>query len=434
MMKTTIASLQWFLFIVSNSIIVPIVIASQYGLNSSDSIEFVQRTLFVLAISGLLQVLIGHRYPIMEGPAGVWWGVFSLYASLGLVLFGSQGETLRVLQFALLASGIIGILLSVFGLVNKLARYFTPPVIGTYLILLVAQLSGSFLKGMLGIEGGDNTVKPLVALGSIVIVLLSFWFTSHRIFNRLNIVLSIGIGWGLFALMGLTKPIDVQDELFYIPHLFVFGAPRIEWSMVLTSLFVTFILITNMLASIKVVESVFAQKGERIERNTIKRSGIISGVSQLLGGSFSAVGAVPISGSGGFISTTGIVQRRPFIVASILLLFVSLFTPLTSFISSLPAAVGYAAIFPVFASMISLGMNEFKQAKNEEHALKRAGIPLLAGIGVMFLPPEAFSSLSPILTTLLSNGLVFGTMIALSLEIIHSLRKDKPYSNHKMLK
>ncbi|MBM7703240.1 xanthine/uracil permease [Bacillus iocasae] len=421
-MKTTIASLQWFLFIVSNSIIVPIVIASQYGLNSSDSIEFIQRTLFVLALSGLLQVLVGHRYPIMEGPAGVWWGVFSLYAGLGVVLFGSQGETLQVLQFSLLASGVIGIFMSVFGLVDKLSRYFTPPVIGTYLILLVAQLSGSFLKGMVGIDGTDTNIKPLITVGSLIIVLLSFWVTSHRSLNKLNIIISIGLGWGLFALMGLTEPIHFEDHLFYLPELFVFGTPRVEWSMVITSLFVTFILITNMLASIKVVESVLTQKGEKIEGNTVKRAGIASGVSQLLGGSFSAVGAVPISGSGGFIATTGIVQRLPFIIASVLLLLVSLFTPLTSILSSLPAAVGYAAIFPVFASMLTLGMKEFKQAKDEEDALKRAGIPLLAGIGVMFIPPNSFSNLSPILTTLLSNGLVFGTMIAIGIEVVYSFR------------
>ncbi|MER2258671.1 MAG: purine/pyrimidine permease, partial [Priestia megaterium] len=143
MFRVSIASLQWFLFMISNSMIVPIVIASQFHLNAADSIQFLQRTLFILALSGLLQVFIGHRYPIMEGPAGVWWGVFSLYASLGTVLFGSHSETLRVLQFTLLISGIIAILMSLFGLIDKLAKYFTPTVTGTYLILLVTQLSGS---------------------------------------------------------------------------------------------------------------------------------------------------------------------------------------------------------------------------------------------------------------------------------------------------
>ena len=421
MFRVSIASLQWFLFMISNSMIVPIVIASQFHLNAADSIQFLQRTLFILALSGLLQVFIGHKYPIMEGPAGVWWGVFSLYASLGTVLFGSHSETLRVLQFTLLISGIIAILMSLFGLIDKLAKYFTPTVTGTYLILLVTQLSGSFLKGMFGITETNSAIKLPIALASAAILLLTFYLLSHRTLNKLSIIISIGVGWGVFAMLGLAKPIEFQAQLFYIPKVFVFGAPRVEWNMVVTAFFVTLILITNMLASIRVVESVYKHKGEKIEKDNIKRSGMVSGISQLLGGLFSGVGAVPISGSGGFISATNLYSRVPFIVASCFLLFLSIFTPLTSIMSALPPAVGYAAIFPVFTGMMALGIGEFKHAKQPEKAMKKAGIALLSGIGVMFLPSQAFSTLPPLVTTFLSNGLVLGTIIILALEISESI-------------
>ncbi|TYR80007.1 purine permease [Priestia megaterium] len=431
MIRTSIASLQWFLFMISNSLIVPVVIASQFHLNAADSIEFLQRTLFVLAVSGLLQIFIGHKYPIMEGPAGVWWGVFSLYAGLGTVLFGSDSETLRVLQFTMIASGVIAILMSIFGLIDKLAKYFTPTVTGTYLILLVAQLSGSFLKGMFGITESSPTIKLPIAFTSAAILLLAFYLLGHRTLNKLSIIITIIVGWGLFNFLGLTKPIEFQSTIFYIPELFVFGSPKIEWSMVVTAFFVTLILITNMLASIRVVESVYKRTGEKAERTNVKKAGLVSGLSQLLGGGFSAVGAVPISGSGGFISATGIYQRMPFIIALCLLLFVSIFTPLTSIMSALPPAVGYAAIFPVFASMIALGMSEFNHTAYPNQAMKKAGIPLLAGIGVMFLPSEAFSSLPPLATTFLSNGLVLGTLIILAIEIYDSVRSKEPDTQSK---
>ena len=101
-------------------------------------------------------------------------GIFSLYASLGVVLFGSSNETLKVLQYAFLLSGIICIILSVFGLIDKLVRYFTPTVIGTYLFLLVAQLSGSFLKGMFGLDGQHAEVQADVFILSLIVILLSF--------------------------------------------------------------------------------------------------------------------------------------------------------------------------------------------------------------------------------------------------------------------
>ncbi|MBO9130134.1 purine/pyrimidine permease [Bacillus sp. 165] len=113
-MKMALSSLQW-MFILANCIIVPITIAANYGLNDMETISFIQRTLFVLGIAGILQAWLGHCLPINEGPAGLWWGVFSLYASLGTVLFGSPSETLLVLQFSLMASGVIAILLSLLG-------------------------------------------------------------------------------------------------------------------------------------------------------------------------------------------------------------------------------------------------------------------------------------------------------------------------------
>ena len=113
-MKNLLASLQWMLFILMGSIIIPVAIAGTYGMPSADVITFVSRTLFVLGVAGVLQVLFGHKLPIQEGPAGVWWGVFALYAGIGSMMFGSQTETLRVLEFCFILSGVIFIIMSLF--------------------------------------------------------------------------------------------------------------------------------------------------------------------------------------------------------------------------------------------------------------------------------------------------------------------------------
>src|SRR5699024_2493504 len=175
-LKLIFSSLQWALFILMSSVVVPIAITSSYGLDTASTVEFVQRTLFVLGLAGILQTLFGHRLPVQEDPAGLWWGVFSLYAGLGLVLFGSHTETLRVLQFGFLLSGVIFILLSLFGWIEKLARLFTPTVVGIYLILMVVQLSGSFLQGMFGLNGSSEAVDMKVLLLSILVIVLSYGF------------------------------------------------------------------------------------------------------------------------------------------------------------------------------------------------------------------------------------------------------------------
>lgn len=427
-MKTFLSALQWALFILTGSLIVPISVAASYGLADIEAIAFVQRTLFVLGFAGLLQAIFGHRLPIQEGPAGLWWGIFSLYASLGVVLFGSGDETLRVLQYAFLLSGMICILLSLFGLVEKLVRYFTPTVVGTYLFLLVAQLSGSFLKGMFGLDGEHTKVQGSVFILSLIVILLSFFLMKLPVLGQYSVLCSIIIGWGLFTYFGLSNPVTPVQDIIRFPEIFAFGMPRLEWNMVITVIFITLLLLTNMLASIRVVQHIVSKYDENTPQERFTQAGIVTGINQLLGGLFSAIGPVAISGSAGFIATTNIYKRLPFIIGSCLIIVISLLPKVTSFFAAIPVAVGYAAIYPVFASMIGIAFREYERVENKEQLFRVAGLSIFTGIGVMFIPAQAFSALPPSLASFLSNGLVLGSVMAIVLEIIFSRSKAKEQS------
>lgn len=426
--KLILSALQWAFFILAGSLVAPISIAASYGLEGADALSFVQRTLFVLGLAGILQALFGHRLPIQEGPAGLWWGVLSLYAGLGIILFGSHVETLRVMQYAFLLSGAISIFLSVSGLLEKLVRYFTPTVIGTYLFLLVAQLSSSFLKGMAGLEGTHTTVQGTVLLLSACIVILSLLINKIPYIGQFSILIGMVVGWGVFAIFGLTQPVPPVSKLIEFPSIFVFGIPRIEANMFITVLFVTLLLLTNMLASIRLVQAVLSQQHVPYEQNRFKQAGILSGVNQLLGGFFSAIGPVAISGSAGFIAGTKMGQRLPFLVGSSFIILISLFPGVTAIFTVIPAAVGYAALFPIFSEMLGLAFREFAQVEDKEQLYHIAGFSLFTGIGVMFVPAQAFSSFPPFLASFFSNGLVLGVVMVLIFDSTLSHFKHKELS------
>lgn len=417
-LRKIIASIQWFLYIVSSSIVVPVTVGVLYGLTGQDSIDFVSRTFFVLAITGLLQVAFGHKLPINEGPAGLWWGFFILYAGIGKTLYGSSLETLKVMEFALIISGIIAILMTSLGLVTRLAKLFTPTVIGTYLILLIVQLSGSFLTGMLGVSS-KGSVDLSIMLVAAFTAILSFTLSRSRLLGQFSIIISLGAGWALYLILGLgSSAIAKTAHVFQLPSIFAFGGPRIEPGMLPIIFLITLLLITNMIASIKVVEKVIQPHTETPLNPNSKKAGIMMGISQMLGGLFSTMGTVAISGAAGFIQTNKIYTRSPFVIGSFLVLAASLFSPIMAFFSTLPVAVGYAAILPVYVEILTLGLRELFNNQDAEKAVKKATIPLFAGIGLMFVPLQAFSSLPPIAVTLLSNGLVVGTLLALIGEII----------------
>ena len=81
-MKLGFASLQWFAFILASAIIAPLSLGVAFQLDVAETASLLQRSFFVIGITSILQVLFGHKLPIIEGPAGVWWGVFLIYGSI----------------------------------------------------------------------------------------------------------------------------------------------------------------------------------------------------------------------------------------------------------------------------------------------------------------------------------------------------------------
>jgi xanthine/uracil permease len=414
-MKTSLSAIQWMAFIIAGSIVAPIAIADIYHLNTTETAGMVQRTMFVLGVSGLLQASIGHRMPINEGPAGLWWGVFTIYAGLSTTLFSSEIETLQALEGAMIISGLVFFLLSLFKLIEKLALLFTPVVSGIYLLLLVIQLSGSFLNGMMGLGNGEIQVDLSIALFSIVLVALTFYLSRHRIkwVSQYSILFSLAAGWVLFSLFGLGEGMNsYKGPAFALPEVFAFGAPVFDSGLMVTSVFITFLLITNMLASIRVTGQVLKEKGDFDTEFRYRASGFTAGVNQVLGGIFSAIGSVPISGAAGFIATTGITRLLPFIISSLLIIGASFLPGAMAFFASLPAPVGYSVTFVIFANMIAIAFSEFDRESEKNRTRLVIGISLMAGVGAMFVPGEAFSDVPPALVSILNNGLILGTLTA----------------------
>lgn len=430
-MKTLLSAIQWMAFIIAGSIVAPIAIADLFQLSGLETTGLVQRTMFVLGIASLLQALIGHRMPINEGPAGLWWGVFTIYAGLSTTLFSSSIETLQALEGAMIISGIVFFLLSVFKLIDKLAKLFTPVVSGIYLLLLVIQLSGSFLNGMVGLGGGRSEVSLPTAIFSIFLVGITFYLTGHRIkwISQYAILISLSAGWAVFSILDLGKGYErYNGAAIAIPEIFAFGRPIFDSGLIITSIFITFLLITNMLASIRVTGQILKDKGSDIADFRYRASGFTAGINQLLGGVFSAIGSVPISGAAGFIATTGIRRIQPFILSSLLIVAASMLPHVMSFFAALPAPVGYSVTFVIFVKMIAIAFSEFDRENDKSRIRVVIGTALMAGVGAMFLPGEAFRNVPPVLVSILNNGLILGTVIAVvgdQYTLMHKRRMGK---------
>ncbi|PAY15100.1 purine/pyrimidine permease [Bacillus sp. 7705b] len=429
-MKLVLGALQWTAFMIAAAIVVPVAVAQSFHLDHSDSARLIQSTFFVLGIAAVIQCLKGHRLPINESPAGLWWGVYTIYGGLTGTVFATYGETLRGLQGALLVSAVCFFLLSVFKVIDRLAALFTPVVTGVYLLLLVMQLSQPIIKGLLGIGYLKDSVDGLVFVLALVVVAAAFIMSnSHIVFlKQYSILLALFGGWVLFAATGVAKPIEMPDRLFQLPSLFPFGAPLFNSGLAITSVFITILLIVNMLASMKVVDIAVKKFGKQTDGKRHERpAGFAAAFSHLLSGLSGAIAPVPISGAAGFIETTKMPSKKPFVLGSMLVVFISVIPFFMNAFASLPSPVGFAVNFVVFSAMVGLAFTEFDSYEKSELKRVRAviGISLLTGVGIMFVPESALKDMHPVFISLLSNGLVLGTLAAIAMDQLQLWRRRK---------
>ncbi|BAQ08874.1 purine permeases [Bacillus sp. OxB-1] len=418
-MKQLAGGMQWAIFLIASSIAAPIAIAHIFGMDLTDTSLFIQRTILVLGIAGLLQVLIGHRLPINEGPAGLWWGIFVVYAGMVGVFYNTTTEALQALQSGMLYSGVLFILCAATGLVEKMKRLFTPAITFTYLLLLVLQLSGTFLKGMLGVETMEDRLDLVIVVGSLVVLFITFLTMGNKRpwISKYAVLLSILLGWGIFLLIG-KAPSLVQGPkpVIQLPGVFVFGPPVWDGGVFVTALFITILLIANLLASVRVMEHTLKHSFSIQPSDRVRQGSFISGISHLLAGLFSAIGPVPISGAAGFVGTTRMASRLPFLIGSILVILITFFPSIMSGFAALPAPVAYAVTFAIFTKMVSIAFEELDADPEKKRARKAVAFGLMVGVGMMFVPAASFSDLPAVLAATLSNGLIVGTIVAILIE------------------
>ncbi|WP_019122168.1 purine/pyrimidine permease [Brevibacillus massiliensis] len=412
-MRLALSALQWAMFALAGSVVAPLAIGQAYGMSAQEIGEFVQRTLFVMGIVALMQTWWGHRLPIMEGPAVLWWGVFLLFGTMAPALGQEPRSILPALGLGLIFSGILFGMMSICGWTTVIRRLFTPAVIGTYFLLLVAQMSGPFINGILGTKASPFDWRGAAISIATLVLSLGLARSSKPLLRNYSVLVAIIFGWSLFQLCGLNQQTGgAWDALFTLPGIWSFGWPEWNGGILFTSAIVTVLLLSNMIASMEAVGQVIG----RTDGGNEKRSGLIMGASQALSAIFATVGFVPLSYTAGFIMTTRMKEKLPFLLGNVFLVVISFFPAVTGLFASIPVSVGYASVFLSFVNMLGMGLREIGRGGLGERQVYIVGISLMIGIGCMFLPASFFLAVPPFLSPLISNGLLMGVGTCLLLE------------------
>ncbi len=414
--QTLVYSLQFLAFNLVNVVVVPLLIGTALGLDHYGIATLAQRTIFFTSLVTLIQALFGHRYPILEGPAGTWWGIFIILATMA----PEMGKPLPVLrsdlELGLIAAGLILILFGVSGLVQKALRLFTPVVTGTVMVLLTIQLAGSLVRGALGVTAAHPAIDPAAAVASVVSIgtVIAINLKCRGFVKSIAVFIGIVFGWIVARLLGMAPGVAwVAMPLIQLPELFAWGKPTFDPGVLLVSIISGVLILSNLVAAFIAMERTIERP---IPPQALKRGIIATGFSDIIIGLGATVGVVPFAASSGLISITGVAARLPFIVAAVVMLLMGLFPPVSLFFCSIPVPVGYSVLMAAFCQMIGFGLKDYAQLKLESREIFIIGLSLMVGAGIMNLPGTAFASVPLLLRYILGNGFISGMLICILLE------------------
>src|SRR5579884_1300855 len=419
---TVLAGVQWLFFMFANVVVIPISVGQAFHLPPVAITASLERAFIYTGIACILQGVVGHRLPLMEGPAGLWWGVILSLAASTQAL----GQSLQVLggnlEVGIMLSGGLIIVLGLLGIGWTLRRLFTPIVTSTFYFLLAAQLCLIFFKGMIGLADG-STIQPAIALLSLVlavlVLILSIW--GRGLVSNFALLIGIILGWVAFRLLFPGQiPAPTPADTSALFALFPLGNLAVNAGLIATIVLVGLISLSNTYASLEGVETQF---GMPVSTAQYKRSFVITGLSSIVSGLFGLVPYAPYTSSLGFLRATRLLNRAPFLIGAGLFILLGVVPILGQLFATLPVSVGDAVLFIAYLQLFGAALSTLDGITFSFKTINRLAAPVLLGLSLLALPATVFSTVPAIVRPLLQNGLVMGILLAMVME--HLVRWEK---------
>ncbi len=415
---TLLAGFQWLFFMFANTVVIPISVGGAFQLEQIEIVSAIQRSFIFTGIACLSQGFVGHRLAIMEGQSGLWWGVILSLAATASTMNLELSTVGGSIAVGVIISGVLIAVFGMLGMGELLKRWFTPVVMFVFLLLLANQLITIFLKGMIGLNTGDS-IDVKVACFSFILaaVTILIHVKGKGIISSLNLLIGMVIGWICAVLL---FPTEATETIKTTPFLtwFPWGEPTFEWGIVISVIITGLLNTTNTIATLKGAEDIY---GKKTTAKQYRASFLLTGSLSTFSGMLGLVPYTPYASSLGFLQSTGIRERAPFFVGSLLFIFLGIVPELSAFFSTIPHSVGNTVLFVAYLQLFRSALRNIEGLTFEPKTVYRIALPALVGLSIMSLPITAFAALPGLLQPLLSNGMLVGILVALFMELVYNL-------------
>ena len=399
--------LQWFAVTIPIIVIIGKITAGFHFAAPEDEILYMQKLCFVMAASLCVQVLAGHRLPLVIGPSSV----------LLIGIISSRASGADAVYSAILAGGLMLSLLSVTGLFGHLRLLFTARVVASVLLLIAFTLTPTILNLIASPHTGYGAPVNL-CFALLVVLLMFFLYRYARGIWKSTIIIWTMLGGSLLytTLFGGGQLQEATHSGPLMAGLFHRMTPMTLDVGVLVSFILCFLaLAANDMGSIQSMNELLKTSDQP---RRLARGILVTGLANVLAGFLGVIGPVNFSLSPGVIASTGCASRLTLLPTAALLILLAFSPAGISLFGSVPAVIIGCVLLFVLCSQIAAGFSILFEHLEEFHFEDGLilGLPILLGTVVAFLPPAILDAFPAILRPIVGNGFVVGVAAAIILD------------------
>ena len=399
--------LQWLM------ICIPVVLTSTFVAPEGEMVFFTQKLFVVCGLAIIIQVLWGHRLPLVAGPAAV--------LLMGVIAARSQGHDASTIYPSMIVGGALVTLLAAVGAMKYIQRIFTPRIVAAIVVLIPFTMA----KPIVGLIFADKAHAGLALAATIVGIALMAWANkAFRGIWKSAVVIIAMVSGSLFyyCLTGFPKSF-VSDSVS--PRIFL-GEYHLDAGVILAFLFCYIALLINQIGS---VQSLGQMVGASHMERRQKRGLLVTGLFHMLCGTTGVLGVVDYSLSPGVVASTSCASRYTILPAAVAMILLALFPQVVAALLTIPQPIMGIVLLFLMATQVAAGL-EIIHSSKAVHSFRDGlvlGMPIMVTIILSFAPAEAMAAVPSLLRPIVVNGFVMGIIVVLLLE--HIVLREKKREN-----
>lgn len=398
-------ALQWFILAVA--VVVTSVFVAQGS--PAEKLFYSQKMFMIMGLTGLIQVIWGHRLPLVVGPAAVLLvGVISSLAS---------NSDSSAIYSSIALGGVLITLITFGGLIKHVQRLFTPRIVVVILMLIAFTLT-PVIKNLIFPAQASHAehifglIFALVATPMMVVLNRTLRGVAKSLVIPIALLVGSVAYYVIFPLGEFTPSKITLDGLFISEF-------KLDWGLVVAFFICYIALLINDIGSI---ESLGKMLQTDNMSSRLKRGVRITGVANIVAGSLGILGPVNYSMSPGIVASTGCASRYALIPATLLLMLCSFSDKVIWALTAIPnPVIGVILLFLMGTQLAaSFEMLHSTQSVRSFGDGLTIGLPLMMAMLFQLMPRGIMPQ---IIEPLLGNGFAMGVVVVIIME--HVVNRSK---------